>query len=450
MYSLFKRWQKEPKDQPPASQPALRGGRGEWLRAVGTTGAAAVLYLWHGRQIAEFLLSVSILLMAGGLLLRFLGPRAVKIERTVTPARPSAGDSVTVEAHIRLRSRLPLPWLAVEDTWTQGTGHVLLFPGFRRAMTYSYKLNRLSRGVHQIRASRAAWGDPCGWFTGHADAEGTAIVKVKPRPLYYGRNAVHGMTGTAGEETIRSGFRDGGEAADIRDYAPGDPLNRIHWKNTARRGTLQTRTPERQKGRMTCIVLDNRAAGYTPPGSALGPRGQRAVQPEAFELAVSAAYGLLLEAERSGSYVQWFSGGWPEGMPRYEGLGNLPERVADLLTDISADGTRRLDQLLEDASRCWIPGMTASVITGVLEEETAKLLARLLALGVQVDLYYAWDAEVPRRRSAGTGTAENKAETLAGTLTRLGARLYRLEEGVPHSKPAANPWTEPAAASRGF
>lgn len=109
-----------------------------------------------------------------------------------------------------------------------------------------------------------------------------------------------------------------------REYEPGDPLSRIHWKNSARLGNLQSKVPEREKARMSCIVLANDPKSYEIPANALTPRGSREEQPPVFEKAVSTAMGLMLFAEQSGAYVQLFSGGWPEGMARHEGLGKIP------------------------------------------------------------------------------------------------------------------------------
>jgi hypothetical protein len=155
--------------------------------------------------------------------------------------------------------------------------------------------------------------------------------------------------------------------------------------------------------------------------------------------------GLMLSAEANGAYVQLFSGGWPEGMARHEGLGQIPGRVRDMLTEITPAGTRSLSRLLEDASQSWIPGMTVAVITGRLEEEAARTLARFLVQGVRVELYYVWDqpspgtggavADVLRNPSGAEGPAagykHHAAGTIGSSLARLGARLYCLHDPVP-------------------
>lgn len=412
----------------------------EWLRMLAVTLVLGVLYVWRGGASLLFLLIASGLLMGGGLLLQAFGPRRFTITRSITPGRPVAGDSLLVNVQVSFATRLPVPWMIITDYWGGGWHRELLFPGFRRSFRYSYRLSEVPRGIHRLYGSRVSWGDPAGLFTGESRLEARESLKVLPKPLYTGAGLPESSR-QSGEMLLKRGSS-GGEAADIRHYVPGDPLNRIHWKSSASKGTLQSRVPEKEEGRMSCIVLANCPEDYEIPLSALSPRSQRDKANPPFERAVSAAMGLLLSAERSGGYVQLFTGGWPEGMARHEGLGKIPGRVQDMLTEITPGGTRSLSRLLEDASQHWIPGMTVAVITGRLEEEAARTLARFLVQGVKVELYYVWDQPAPQSESAAAGALKNQASagqragvyrpyaagTISGSLARLGARLYCLDQ----------------------
>lgn len=393
-------------------------------------GAAGTLYVWRGGQPLLFLFLAAVLLMAGGLLIRLFGPRRIKLERQVTPIRPVAGDTVRVRVQLHFSSRIPLPWMTITDDWGGVYHQELLFPGFRRTFSYIYELQELPRGVHHLQGCEVTWGDLGGWFTGGSRPAGEGLIKVLPAPLdgswaVPDGGVLPGQTGYA-----KSGRGSSEEAMDIREYAPGDPLNRIHWKNSARRGSLQSRVPEQERGRMICVVLDNYAKNYEIPYAALQPRKQRGENRPPFEGAVSAAMGQLLSAEQAGAYMQFFTGGWPEGMARHEGLGKLPVRVLDILTEVAADGERNLPQLLEDASSGWIPGMTIAIVTGRLTEESAKAIARYLVQGVKMELYYLWDQPAPRAN--GTGRDQPApAGSIAVSLSRLGARMYCLDKALP-------------------
>lgn len=436
----------------------------EWGRMLFLMAGGGGLYLWRGGESLLLLLTAGGMLMAGGLLMLFFGPRRVSVQRTISPARLSAGEDAVVEVQLSWAARLPLPWMIVTDYWSGGSHQELLFPGFRRSLTYSYTLQSVPRGIHRLAGCSVTWGDLPGLFTGGCQPGGRESFKVLPRALYV--NVVMPDQGLLPGEHVppRQGRNSNPQAADIRDYAPGDPFNRIHWKSSARKGALQSRVAEREAGRMACIVLASSPEDYTVPPGALVPRGQRGKVVPAFEQAVSATMGLLLSAERSGSYVQLFSGGWPEGMARHEGLGRIPGRVQDLLTEIEPAGAQSLASLLDTAAQSWLPGMTVSVITGRLEEEAARTLARFLVQGIRVELYYVWDQPSPGSRGAGSavrspagaagplpeppagsrqrpeaaksegGTSWGRppaADSIAGSLMRLGAHLHCLNHAFP-------------------
>ncbi|MCT1384711.1 DUF58 domain-containing protein [Brachybacterium sp. p3-SID1565] len=62
-----------------------------------------------------------------------------------------------------------------------------------------------------------------------------------------------------------------------RPYVAGDDIRRIHWRASARTGSLMTREDEPPVGRTALIVLDNRRSGSQPHQT--GPVGRGAQQP---------------------------------------------------------------------------------------------------------------------------------------------------------------------------
>lgn len=427
--------------KPTDKLPYLRNKKAllEWARMLGVGGLFFGLYLGLGGFELLFLSVAVGVLLVGGLLLYLLGPKRIDINRLVTPVHAISGESVIVTVQVSFRTRIPLPWMIITDRWSGDTHRELLFPGFRRTFIYTYRLPKVTRGFHHLENCYVKWGDLTGWFTGISYPKGSSEFKVLPSPLFFGQMNMQGGY-FPGESAAALRSRSQEEAADIRHYLPGDPMSRIHWKSSARHGTLHSRTPERGDVRMICIVLDNASKSYEIPMDALRPRSSRRTETPAFEKAVSIAMGLMRSAERSGAYVQLFSGGWPEGMARHEGLGKIPGRVLDVLTEIKPDSTRSLSQLLDDASRGWIPGMSIAVVTGTLEQESAKVIAKLLTHGVKVALYYAWD------RKSNESSPSNG--TIGDSLKRMGAVLYCLEHALPTYGQGVEPSHEPSGQPR--
>lgn len=75
----------------------------------------------------------------------------------------------------------------------------------------------------------------------------------------------------------------------IRDYLPGDSRRHVHWKSTAKTGQLMVRQYEETRRSRIAVVLDLDAERYTSD--------------DEFELAVSAAASLALQAVRDGREV---------------------------------------------------------------------------------------------------------------------------------------------------
>ncbi|WP_062380998.1 DUF58 domain-containing protein [Demequina pelophila] len=81
----------------------------------------------------------------------------------------------------------------------------------------------------------------------------------------------------------------------VREYERGDPLRHIHWRSTARTGTLMVRQFEQTRRSVVSIVLDVDAASYAHEAE--------------FEMAVSAVASLAVRARRDGREVEVVIGG---------------------------------------------------------------------------------------------------------------------------------------------
>jgi uncharacterized protein (DUF58 family) len=76
-------------------------------------------------------------------------------------------------------------------------------------------------------------------------------------------------------------FEDPTRIAGVRFYQPGDPLNRVHWRATARTGVLHSKIYDASTIAGSTIVLDFHRASYPTPG-----------EPGRSELAVTTAVSL--------------------------------------------------------------------------------------------------------------------------------------------------------------
>lgn len=235
---------------------ALAASRGFGSPALATLGAGLVAL--------PLLVGALVWLTAGGL----------RLERTVRPARCRAGDPVAVSLRI--------------SGWPVRAGvdrllDVTLDPGLgslrggdaavRRGPGRTWTVAAVPRGDHALPPPRLRVGDPFGLARRAVTGAGDDAVLVVPRAPALDRLAA--MPGRGGTAAGARGRRTGvGDLDRIRDYRAGDPLSRVHWAQSAKRGRLQTKELREPAAaaRGVALVLD----GGVPEG-------------EAFETAVTAA-----------------------------------------------------------------------------------------------------------------------------------------------------------------
>jgi uncharacterized protein (DUF58 family) len=237
---------------PPARALALAGAGVAALVASRGFGTQALATLGAGLIALPVLATAAVWLALAGL----------RVERRVVPARCRAGEPVRVAAPTSgWAVRLGLDRL-LEVTVDPGLGPArgTLAPDDRAGGGWTLAP---ARGDHVLPPARLTVQDPFGLARAARDGRGDDRLLVVPDAPRLGRVPQGSRTPGRGSRRRRprSGF---GELDRVRDYQPGDPLSRVHWAQTAKRGRLQTkelRAPE-GAGRATLVLLD----GAAPPG----------------------------------------------------------------------------------------------------------------------------------------------------------------------------------------
>ncbi len=250
------------------------GARLGWVEAtvigVGLLGAFAVaLVLTVGRSTYAVDLGVSDRRVgvgqrvAGRLLVRNIGSRRLLPARIELPVG-------------RTTAAFPLPSLAGRSV------HEELF-----AVPTS------RRGVITIGPVLSVRGDPWGLLRRRVAWTEVVEVYVHPRIARLGGAAVGVLRDLEGQATTVVSDSDISFHA-LRDYVPGDDRRHIHWKTTARTGTLMVRQ------------FDDTRRTHTAVAVATGLRDH--VDDEEFELAVSVAASIGAQALRDESDLTFLAG----------------------------------------------------------------------------------------------------------------------------------------------
>ncbi|TBL69400.1 DUF58 domain-containing protein [Paenibacillus thalictri] len=222
--------------------------------------AAYVCAEWGGRPAGTLLYALSALLVYAGLTW-LMSLHGLASARDVDKMRLVDGEDAEVTVQARIGSVLPLVWLLLEETWVhENSGErlsygKLLFPWFRRHVTFRYTMPKMERGIYRFERLRAVTGDVFGVFEKTVvDSAGGSKLIVLPAPL-----PISGWNRTIGEDgpvTMQAMFGLSPEMNGIRDYVQGDPMSRIHWRASARAEGWKSRAEETTASPKLMVSVD--------------------------------------------------------------------------------------------------------------------------------------------------------------------------------------------------
>ncbi|MGE7824496.1 DUF58 domain-containing protein [Paenibacillus sp. NPDC093718] len=409
----------------------------EWSRGAAIWSVSLGLYVWLGGESLRLVWWASTILLFGGALTSLLGPTRITISHTSSPSCIQAGDSAQMTVQVAYRSLLPVPWLIITDRIGIREYRKLLFPGMKRRLEYTYRLNQVPRGVWSSIYSEVEWGDMFGWFrTSRSVQSDSGGMIVLPRPAEWPEAQVpkHGSDMDIEDERVRfhvwNEMRSG-----VRDYVPGDPMNRIHWKNSAKLGRLQSFIPHEGYGSRQGVVLDTSLQGYA---------GLGALKPEdAFEDAVSAAAGFVSRLIRyKVPYQLYIDGtGMEDRRNEYKDVfkgqqDTLVPFASVQLTGNDPVGDRSFEKSLSPSQK----NKDWAIITGVFHEGAAVAAIHLLNEGSRKVTIFCTQS-VKRLKSAGNSGLEvsplenQEQPEWAREFFSKGGRLVYLQEKRIDKKP---------------
>jgi uncharacterized protein (DUF58 family) len=200
--------------------------------------------------------------------------------------------AVLVTAHNR--GRLPVPWVLMEDmvAWPptvigapplrikgRRMKIALLWPRGRATMNYQVRFQQ--RGYYQVGPLVLETGDLFGLHRRFRVLAEPKFVLVYPRIVPLTGYELASRRPIGDVRITHRLYEDPTRIAGVRPYQAGDPLNRIHWRATARTGTLHSKVHEPSTLSGITVLLDFHAADYHARG-----------EPFRSELAVTAAVSL--------------------------------------------------------------------------------------------------------------------------------------------------------------
>jgi uncharacterized protein (DUF58 family) len=292
-------------------------------------------------------------------------------------------------------NRLPRMWISVRDESTlPGSQGSRVFPVIeaKRGRTYLARTRLVERGVFSLGPTVLESGDPFGLFP---------ISRVIPAnnsllvyPMMFDISSFVSPPGLmpGGEALRRRTPQVTPNAAGVRDYAPGDPLNRIHWVSTARRGRLISKEFELDPQGDVWLFLDstqdNQAAMPYDKSALLAEslwkRGSRIeLPPSTEEYGVSIAASLARYYLQQGRALGFASAGQVLSLLPPERGGRQLGKILEALALLRAEGDLPLHGLVEIQAQHLARGSTVVIITPSVHQEVALAADFLLRRGLR-------------------------------------------------------------------
>jgi uncharacterized protein (DUF58 family) len=189
------------------------------------------------------------------------------------------GGSAEVAVEIENQGSLSIPWLLLEDSLPREAllqspprlkvdGARLMLTRLKRGEveTLNYTVTFLMRGYYQLGPLLLETGDVFGLHRRFrvAGEPHFALVLPKVLPLQGYNLASRRPLGEI--RVVHRLFEDPTRLAGVRPYQQGDPLNRIHWRATARTGEIHSRLFETSRVAGATFLLDFHAQSFQGAG----------------------------------------------------------------------------------------------------------------------------------------------------------------------------------------
>jgi uncharacterized protein (DUF58 family) len=374
--------------------------------AVATYVAARILGTWELYVVA--LAFTGMVCVSWGLVAA--GGRRLQVGRGVSPTSPVAGDPLLFS--FRVKSGLSLPGLQV--TLHDATGGLdgsdrpveVESLGARSGRTVSSTPWPARRGVHRLPAPLAVAEDPLGLVRTRRRTGEELNLTVAPRLPELSSCAPcldSGLRHGAGRRRMRT--LDALEFRGIRPHEPGEPLNRVDWKSTAKTGSLMLREMEATTDDEVTLLLNGAAADVVGDGP-----------DTTFEVAVQAVGAMAAYELRSGHSVTLLlpDRGWrplrlsPDAQGLRRLLGALAETGPNGLSSLGPSLRAIVADRRQHARR-----RVVTLVVLNLDGGLVTALVRLRASGLPVSIVHVVD-----------GSAADSQETgeLRRSLTAAGIR----------------------------
>jgi uncharacterized protein (DUF58 family) len=335
------------------------------------------------------------LLFFGSWLWSVLSLRGLKFSRSARTLRAQVGQIFEEKFEVLNQNRFPRLWLEIRDESTlpgaDGSRVLTMLRG-KQSRSYVARARLIRRGVFPLGPTVIATGDLFGLFpVQHSFAEKDSLLVYPMMVDVRGFPNPPGLL-PGGEALRRRTHQVTPNAAGVREYSTGDPLNRIHWLSTARRGRLIVKEFELDPLADVWIFLDGASivqASLPPSEQNLHLKdlwthsGKIPLPPSTEEYSISTAASLVRDYLRKGRAVGFVCAGQHLTLISPDRGGRQLGKILEALALTRAEGSLPLRALIETQVKHMVRGSTVVLITPSSSREVALIVDYLLQRGLK-------------------------------------------------------------------
>ncbi|WP_199620832.1 DUF58 domain-containing protein [Paenibacillus alkalitolerans] len=274
------------------------------------------------------------------------------------------GEDVEMVELIVNRKPLPLPWVRLESLIERGLSfskqtnldirsgelyqnHISLF-SLRpyRQIVRRHKVQCFKRGYYRLDSATMTAGDPFGFVTTSKRFPLSLELLVYPGTVPLADLPLPNHSWLGDIAVRRWIVEDPFLTAGVREYRPGDPLQAVNWKATARAGALQVHKKDFTADHrlMICLNLEVSETMW-----------KAVIDPERIEQGIRYAASVAVYALNNGIETGFLCNGWMKGKPK------------QAVRIDPAGGTEQIRELLETMAKLELE--TAESMSWMLERE---------------------------------------------------------------------------------
>ena len=335
------------------------------------------------------------ILFFGSWLWSILSIRALSFQRYSRSLRAQVGQVFEEHFEIRNLNRFPRLWLEIRDQsslpGSDGSRVVTMLRG-KQSRSYVGRVRLIRRGVFPLGPTVIASGDIFGLFpVQRSFAENEALLVYPMMVDVRGFPNPPGLL-PGGEALRRRTHQVTPNASGVRDYSTGDPLNRIHWLSTARRGHLIVKEFELDPLADVWIFFDAAAkvqASLPKTEVAMNLKdlwshgSKIPLPPSTEEYGISAAASLVRDYLRRGRAVGFVCAGQHLTLISPDRGGRQLGKILEALALTRAEGELPLHALIETQVKHMVRGSTVVLITPSTSSDVALVVDFLLQRGLK-------------------------------------------------------------------